>query len=294
MRDVCETRGDDPVGRAVACIRERYGDPLSLTDIAESARLSRFHFARLFKDTTGITPGRFLAAVRLHQAKRLLLSSSLNVADIAASVGYSSLGSFTTSFTAGVGVSPGRFRRLSRSGGGPGAPGPALPAPGPPGPGLAGPGLPGPWPGARDGSGAVAGTISLPDGHGNARVYVGAFPTPVVQHPAAAGIVVDVPSGRPSCYRLPDVPAGTWYVHAVAVADGVGPDPRARRTSLVGGHGAVAVGAGTVTSTAVRLRRDRPADPPVLLALPDLEPPRTPLAPAGCPASALPSVAATA
>ncbi|MEU0687176.1 AraC family transcriptional regulator [Streptomyces uncialis] len=288
MRDVCEARGDDPVERAVACIRERYGDPLSLTDIAESAMLSRFHFARLFKDTTGITPGRFLAAVRLHQAKRLLLSTSLNVADIAASVGYSSLGSFTTSFTAGVGVSPGRFRRLSRTGG----PGPAGTGPsgsGPPGSGPAGTG-----PGTRAGAGAVAGTISLPDGHGNARVYVGAFPTPLVQHPAAAGVVVDVPSGRPSCYRLPGVPAGTWYVHAVAVADGVGPDPRAHRTSLVGGHGSVAVGAGSVTSTAVRLRRDRPADPPVLLALPDLEPSRTPLAPAGCPASTLPSAAVSA
>ncbi|MFJ4769389.1 helix-turn-helix transcriptional regulator [Streptomyces uncialis] len=299
MRDVCGTRGDDPVERAVACIRERYGDPLSLTDIAESAMLSRFHFARLFKDTTGITPGRFLAAVRLHQAKRLLLSTSLNVADIAASVGYSSLGSFTTSFTAGVGVSPGRFRRLSRTGGGPGVHGPGVHGPGVRGPGLAGVGPAGTGPagtrpGARAGCGAVAGTISLPDGHGNARVYVGAFPTPVVQHPAAAGVVVDVPSGRPSCYRLPGVPAGTWYVHAVAVADGVGPDPRAHRTSLVGGHGSVAVGAGSVTSTAVRLRRDRPADPPVLLALPDLEPSRTPLAPAGCPASTPPSAAASA
>lgn len=291
MREVCgtrETRRDDPVERAVACIRERYGDPLSLTDIAESAMLSRFHFARLFKDTTGITPGRFLAAVRLHQAKRLLLSTSLNVADIAASVGYSSLGSFTTSFTAGVGVSPGRFRRLSRTGG-PGLSGPDLS-----GPGLPGPGLSGPWPGTRAGSGAVAGTISLPDGHGNARVYVGAFPTPVVQHPAAAGVVVDVPSGRPSCYRLPDVPTGTWYVHAVAVADGVGPDPRAHRTSLIGGHGSVAVGAGSVTSAAVRLRRDRPADPPVLLALPDLEPSRTPSTGTGCPASTPRSAAVSA
>ncbi|MCU4746995.1 MULTISPECIES: helix-turn-helix domain-containing protein [Streptomyces] len=256
-------RTDDPVGRAVACVRERYAEPLTLADLADSAGLSRFHFARLFKETTGITPGRFLAAVRLHRAKRLLLSTSLNIADVSAAVGYVSLGSFTTSFTVGVGISPGRFRRLSRAGG------PALPAV---------------RASSAAGRGAVAGTVSLPDGHGNARVYIGAFGTPIVEHPSLAGVLVDVPGGRPSCYHLPDVPAGTWYVHAVAVADGVGPDPRAHRTPLIGGQMSVTVTAGSVTSSAVRLRRVRPTDPPVLLALPDLVPPRAPAVSIGCPA----------
>lgn len=269
MREVLEgygvrgVRTQDPVARAVACIQERYGGPLSLTEIAASAALSRFHFLRLFKETTGVTPGRFLAATRIHQAKRLLVTTSLSVPDVSAAVGYASQGSFTKNFTASVGVSPGRFRRLTRAGG---------------------PGLPGPGPNPPAAAGAVAGTISLPHGHGNARVYVGAFRTPVVQHPSAAGVVVDVPSGRPSCYHLPDVPAGTWYVHAVAVADGFGPDPRARRTALVGAHASVTVTARSVTSAAVRLRRALPSDPPVLLALPELEPPRGRAGDTGCPA----------
>lgn len=242
---------DNAIDRAIECIWERYSEPLSLTEIAESALLSRFYFARLFRDATGITPGRFLAAIRIHQAKRLLLSTSMNITDISFAVGYNSLGSFTNYFTTSVGVSPSRFRRLSRNGGF----GMSLPEPDP-----------------RTGFGAVAGTISLPEGHGNARVYVGAFQTPIVQHPSAAAVLVDVPSGRPSCYHLPDVPEGTWFVHAVGVADGVGPDPWAHRTWLVGGRGEVEVTAGSVTSTAMRLRRWRLADPPVLLALPDLEP----------------------
>jgi AraC family transcriptional regulator len=242
---------DSAIERAIECIWARYSEPLSLAEIAESALLSRFYFSRLFRDATGIPPGRFLAATRIHEAKRLLLSSSMSITDISFAVGYNSLGSFTNYFTASVGVSPGRFRRLSRSGG---------------------VGLPGPQSSPRAGFGAVAGTVSLPDGHGNARVYVGAFPTPLVAHPAAAAVIIDVPGGRPSCYRLPDVPEGNWFVHAVGVADGVGPDPWQNRAALTGGHGTVPVAAGSVTSAAVRLRPSEMGDPPVLLALPDLEP----------------------
>jgi AraC family transcriptional regulator len=258
-----EVRMDNAVDMAIECIWERYSEPLTLTEIAESALLSRFYFARLFRDATGITPGRFLAAIRIHEAKRLLLSTSMSIADISFAVGYNSLGSFTNYFTTSVGVSPGRFRRRSRAGG------------------L---GFPAAQPKPPSGFGAVGGTVSLPEGHGNARVYLGAFVTAIVQHPPAAAVIVDVPGGRPSCYHLPDVPAGTWFVHAVAVADGVGPDPLAGRTSLVGRHDSVVVAADTVTSAAVRLRRRRLADPPVLLALPDLEPPPALVAVTACPA----------
>jgi len=254
---------DNAVDKAIECIWERYSEPLTLTDIADSAMLSRFYFARLFRDVTGITPGRFLAAIRVYQAKRLLLSTTMSIADISFAVGYNSLGSFTNYFTASVGISPGRFRRLPRTGRS---------------------GLPGTQPDAAVGFGAVGGTISLPEGHGNARVYLGAFHTAIVQHPALAAVTVDVPSGRPSCYYLPDVPQGSWFVHAVAVADGLGPDPWTRRTSLVGRRESVEVTADTVTSTAVRLRSGCLADPPVLLALPELEPLPAPLLVAGCPA----------
>jgi AraC-like DNA-binding protein len=254
---------DNKVERAIEYLWERYSEPLSLPEIAESALLSRFYFARLFRDATGVTPGRFLAAIRIHQAKLLLPSTSMSISEISSAVGYNSLGSFTNYFTASVGVSPGRFRRLSRTGGF---------------------GLPCPQPNRGTGFGAVAGTISLPEGHGNARVYVGAFPTPIVQHPPAAGVIVDVPGGRPCCYRLPSVPEGTWFLHAVGLADGVGPDPLSPRTSLVGRRDSVTVTADSITSAAVRLRRRRLVDPPILLALPDLEPPPALAGITGCPA----------
>src|SRR5579863_2601923 len=86
---VRRSRMKSAVDRAVTCIWERYGDSLSLADMARSATLSRFHFIRVFERQTGVSPGRFLAAVRIYQAKRLLLASSMSVAGVASAVGYS-------------------------------------------------------------------------------------------------------------------------------------------------------------------------------------------------------------
>src|ERR1700690_3770849 len=103
--------------RAIRFIYEKYSEPLSLADIANSAIVSRFHFCRTFKDAIGVTPGRFLSAIRIYQAKRLLLNTRMNVTEIALAVGYNILGSFSNHFTASVGIAPGPFRSISASGG---------------------------------------------------------------------------------------------------------------------------------------------------------------------------------
>jgi AraC family transcriptional regulator len=239
------------VERAITCIWEKYNEPLSLADIARSAILSRFHFSRVFRDATGVTPGRFLSAVRIYQAKRMLLTTSTNITDIAFAVGYNSLGSFTNHFTDSVGVSPGRFRRMSRNGGF------APPHP------------------RQDPSGlscTVSGMISLPDSYAGARVYLGAFDTPIVQRQPVSATIVSAPSAaQPASYRLSCVPDGTWFIHAVAVADTGDPEPWTRRSLLVGGCGPLMVAPGAVPRAAIALRPRRPTDLPILLALPDLE-----------------------
>jgi AraC family transcriptional regulator len=242
------------VNRAIMCIWKRYDEPLALTDLAESAILSRFHFCRIFRDATGVTPGRFLSAVRIYQAKRMLLTTSMNITDISFAVGYNSLGSFTNHFTDSVGVSPGRFRRISQNGG------------------FEPPDRrPGPAPGA---GGTVSGMISLPDGYVSGRVYVGVFDTPIVQRRPPSADVIEVASSRqPASYRLGCVPDGNWYLHAVAVADTTDPDPWARRTLLVDGPTLVRVTPGVPVRAAISLRPRRPTDLPVLFALPDLEAP---------------------
>jgi AraC family transcriptional regulator len=102
------------VEQAIRYMRERYSEPLSLSDIARSATLSRSHFLRVFKEATGVTPGQYLTAVRIHEAKRMVVATTMSVSDVSLAVGYNSLGSFTKRFTHTVGVSPGKFRGLAR------------------------------------------------------------------------------------------------------------------------------------------------------------------------------------
>lgn len=240
---------NNAVERAARFIWEHYSEPLSLTDIAKSALLSRFHFVRVFKDTTGVTPGRFLSAVRIYQAKHLLLTTSMSIIDISFAVGYNSPGSFINNFTESVGISPGRFRRLVRGG---------LDAPCP-------------LQRAQRPQGSVEGTISLPGGYCGARVYVGAFNTAIVRHPPVSSAVHSVVAGQSLPYHLPDVPDGTWFVHVVGVADSTDPEPWTRRTSIIASHGPVRVTAGVTTYVSLVPRPQQPTDPPILLALPDLE-----------------------
>src|SRR5262249_43753248 len=72
-------------------------------------------FHRIFREIAAVTPARFLAAMRMAEAARLLLHSAAPVTDISARVGYASVGTFTTQFGRLLRVSPARFRILVRS-----------------------------------------------------------------------------------------------------------------------------------------------------------------------------------
>lgn len=111
----------DAVKRVIQFMNERLDEPMTIDDLARAAGFSKFHFTRLFHRETGLSPARFLSALRMEEAKRLLVTTTLRVADISLQVGYTSIGTFTTRFTTSVGVSPTRYRRgerpLARGGG---------------------------------------------------------------------------------------------------------------------------------------------------------------------------------
>lgn len=98
---------------AVQLMRGLATERLSTADVAEHTGYSPCHFSRIFSASTGISPGLYLTALRVDAAKRRLLVDSTPVIDVAASVGYDSLSSFTRRFTAMVGTSPGAFRVLA-------------------------------------------------------------------------------------------------------------------------------------------------------------------------------------
>lgn len=94
-------------------IDARYAEHIDLRSIADEALISRFHFVRLFKSVYGRTPHQYLTYVRIQKAK-LLLDAGTGVAETCYSVGFESIGSFTTLFKRYVGMTPASYRRHRR------------------------------------------------------------------------------------------------------------------------------------------------------------------------------------
>jgi AraC-like DNA-binding protein len=85
--------------------------PLTLTELADSAGLSRFHFLRVFRRVTGTTPHQYLIGARVRLAVRMLLDTNTPVTDIAYDVGFQDLSNFVRTFHRVIGSSPGAYRR---------------------------------------------------------------------------------------------------------------------------------------------------------------------------------------
>jgi AraC family transcriptional regulator len=83
---------------------------LHLDQLAQVACLSRYHFARAFKNATGHTVHQYLTTKRLDRAKELLAANESSIAHIAFQCGFSTQG-FTKAFVRSVSISPGRYRR---------------------------------------------------------------------------------------------------------------------------------------------------------------------------------------
>ena len=249
----------EAVKRAIHVMRTRYSEKLSLQDLASEALFSPFHFARMFRVETGIPPGRYLTAVRMFEAKRLLLTTALNVSDIVASVGYSSVGTFTTRFTRMVGVSPAQYRtpevrdllaavspdfqclprfevaRVAKE-------------------------LRQPVPGA---TGDIVGTIAAPPAAAPANVLIGVFNTIIPPcGPAASPVLTGVESSE---FVIRRVPVGKWVIIAMGQRAECMSAPN---SMFVGGFGQlVTVGPGRVARVDIRLRSPRLTDPPIAIAV---------------------------
>lgn len=90
-------------------IHDHLDQNISLAELAAVAHLSEFHFARLFKQTTGLPPYQFVIHQRVERAKRLIAAGQLSLAQIAIEVGFSDQSQLTRHFKRLVGVTPKRF-----------------------------------------------------------------------------------------------------------------------------------------------------------------------------------------
>ncbi|MBR0694712.1 helix-turn-helix domain-containing protein [Bradyrhizobium lablabi] len=88
---------------------------LSLERMAAIACLSRYHFARAFRQAVGKSPHCYVSAKRLERAKALLIHGDRPLVDIALSLSFSSQANFTRAFKQATGQAPGRYRQAAGS-----------------------------------------------------------------------------------------------------------------------------------------------------------------------------------
>lgn len=91
-------------------IHNHLDQDVALSNVASVLSLSQYHFCRLFKKSTGITPHQYLTQCRIARAKQLLLTTKLTITEIAFAVGLTNHSSFTRLFRQYVGVTPKVFR----------------------------------------------------------------------------------------------------------------------------------------------------------------------------------------
>ncbi|MET9413603.1 AraC family transcriptional regulator [Streptomyces klenkii] len=228
------------VERSIEEMHEKLAEALSIGDMAKSAMCSKFHFSREFQRVTGVTPRRFLSALRLQKAKELLLATQLTVAEISQTVGYGSVGTFSSRFAISVGVSPSDYRRQN-----------GFIDP----PGIVSNGEIG---------GAVKGVVTGPPDADLGLIFLGLFPGRVPEgEPVSCTIL-----RRPGPFEIGNTPPGSWYLLGHSV-------PAAANEALtdwqevhVGHLGPLEVPSGASSQTVeFQLRSMRILDPPVLPAL---------------------------
>ena len=88
---------------------------ISVSDLSEIAGISKFHFTRMFKLETGLSPYQFVLRHRIQKARELISRSELSLAEISIDAGFSSQSHMNDAFMRVLGVSPGQYRKDIKS-----------------------------------------------------------------------------------------------------------------------------------------------------------------------------------
>ena len=96
--------------RVTEYVQQNLDKDLTLADLAAIVCMSPYHFARLFKCSTGEPPHRFVVRQRITHARACLTAEGLSIAQISRMVGFRTPSHFTTVFRRVLGVTPGAYR----------------------------------------------------------------------------------------------------------------------------------------------------------------------------------------
>jgi transcriptional regulator GlxA family with amidase domain len=89
-------------------------ESISVQSLAAIVGLSRYHFARAFKQSEGVTPHRFLLQCRVRRAQELLAGTALSLSEIALAAGFSDQSHCSRRFRELVGLTPSKYRWSTR------------------------------------------------------------------------------------------------------------------------------------------------------------------------------------
>jgi AraC-like DNA-binding protein len=106
---------DPLIGRVLALLHDRPGEPWTLASLADEVHVSRATLARRFTEAVGEPPLSYLGRWRMHLAAERLKHGTETVDQIARQVGYASEYAFNRAFARHRGQPPGRYRRLARA-----------------------------------------------------------------------------------------------------------------------------------------------------------------------------------
>lgn len=92
-------------------INQHYAEHISLDVLAHEISINKFYLQKLFSKTVGLSPNEYLTNVRIQEAKRLLRSSNLPIAQIALEVGFGSISHFIEQFKLREQMPPSVYRK---------------------------------------------------------------------------------------------------------------------------------------------------------------------------------------
>ena len=94
------------ISRVIAVLKDRFSEPLRVSELAEGANMSESSFYHSFKQVTRMSPLQFQKKLRLHEARRLMLTEGLEAASASYRVGYESPSHFSREYSRMFGAPP--------------------------------------------------------------------------------------------------------------------------------------------------------------------------------------------
>ncbi len=111
----CSAEEPAAVTSAKQFVQAHVNEPITLAQVVQNARVSRFYFCKMFKKATGMTLTEYVARVRVEKAKTLLVDPSLRITEVLYSAGFGSVPQFNSVFKRYAGMAPSEYRATLRT-----------------------------------------------------------------------------------------------------------------------------------------------------------------------------------